>query len=156
MAARPFAAHSAGRPIIGLARKVAGDELEQIGNAIAVAVFVGDGLDPAGMIEGLPAFQLGAHGLESLAERVVRPGLERLGTFLGGHVAGPAIVQLPPGADPGSRPALSCAAVAQRRQPACERQCDRKGHGAKVSMCHEEKSTSCKTKLRPFAALRNG
>ena len=35
-----------GRPIVGLAGKVAGDQLEQVGNPVAVAVLVGDGLDP--------------------------------------------------------------------------------------------------------------
>ena len=42
--------------VVGFTRKVARDEFEQVGIAIAVAVFIGDGLDPAGIPADFPAF----------------------------------------------------------------------------------------------------
>ena len=95
MAAWPLASSRGRRPVIGLTGKVAGDELEQVRYAIAVAVFIGNRIDPRRDARRLiGSLQLGSHGLESLAKHVVRPRVQCVCPFVDGHVTCAAVVEL--------------------------------------------------------------
>ena len=56
MAAWPLASSLGRRSVFGLTGKVAGDKLEQVGDAVAVTVFIGDRLDPRRDARGLAGF----------------------------------------------------------------------------------------------------